>query len=123
MARQPNGKNRNPGSDRNGATVSRYLSKAECRCMSQTPVTRLYFSVASQFELPIFTDRLGINRIIFVPLHLRLHVGRPHQAKRNERPGHRSRNYPERSAVGSVGKNTLSPQTTEGANPRYWERP
>ena len=29
---------------------SRYLSKAECRCINQTPVTRLRFSIASQFE-------------------------------------------------------------------------
>ena len=27
---------------------SRYLSKAECRCINQTPVTRLRFSIASQ---------------------------------------------------------------------------
>jgi hypothetical protein len=31
-------------------------------------------------------------------------VGTGRGRKRNERPGHRSRNYPERSAVGSVGK-------------------
>jgi hypothetical protein len=29
---------------------SRYLSKAECRCINQTPVTRLRFSIASQFD-------------------------------------------------------------------------
>ena len=29
---------------------SRYLSKAKCRCINQTPVTRLRFSIASQFE-------------------------------------------------------------------------
>jgi hypothetical protein len=29
---------------------SRYLSKAKCRCMNQTPLTRLRFSIASQFE-------------------------------------------------------------------------
>ena len=50
-------------------------------------------------------------------------VGTGRGRKRNERPGHRSRTTPSVQQLDQSAKSSLSPQTTEDANPRYWERP